>query len=266
MVRIIITVVALVFFLQGSCPAQSLLDSVFGSGGLGIWNSDPQNQFAPNTVMQDPQYGAGQQQQMSYPSQTGYQDPNGPYQQPQYQQGYANPNQQQGAVQPPVSYAPSPQGGNYAPQAQQQYAPPGQMPAQQYAQPAPPAAARPLRPGQYRPEPPPTYTSNAPISAEELPAGAVRVTTTTPDGTTVEYYPPAEEQQQYPPNPRQIRQPKPKQATAKPARQKQAVQSEMRAPGAESSTASSIAMPKPVEVQKAQDPRYSWGANRGAPR
>jgi hypothetical protein len=94
----------------------------------------------------------------------------------------------------------------------------------------------------------------------------VRMTTTTPEGTRVEYYPPTDE----PGLPQGAAQPpvrrlKPKPAATKAQSAKQVRPREQTVGGTETTGGSPIAMPKPVEIPQGQDPRYGWGAavNRG---
>lgn len=268
MVRIAIAVIMLIFALQGPASAQGgLLDSIFGPSGLGLWSSDSSSQFNPQTY-------------------SGYQNPGMPGQQPS--QGYPQP-----AAGYPQGYAPpgyAPQGqGYYPPQQglysdwqnypygvpgaspQTQYSPPQYSAPQQYQQPqqqyqGPPAgvqtgpgprgaAATPtLRPGQYSP-------GQLPTSSDDLPPGAVSVTTTTPEGTRVEYYPPAGEptegvQGAVRQRPRQLRQSSTG-GSAPAARRTQP--KEQATVGGTTSGSAPIAMPRPVEIPRGQDPRTGWG-------
>jgi len=106
-----------------------------------------------------------------------------------------------------------------------------------------------------------------PEFVEDLPAGAVRVTTTTPDGTTVQYYPPSgeleDEQAVARPRPRQQARPRQAAAGAQRARPPAAAQQQV-----EVSTQSraDIAMPKPVQIPQTQDPRSGWDAGLGRAR
>jgi hypothetical protein len=282
MLRTGLLTIAMIVALQGFCFGQGFLDSLLGPGGLGLWGSDSSGQQYNNPQMwggaqgppQQPyqQPGAPGQQQMTYPQgypqgypQQGYGYPQAP--------GYGQP--QQGVYADWQNYTPAPIGGDqqqYAPQ--QESSPPQQYPAQQqYQAPtrytAPPVQAAParpaqrtqgqpsLRPGQYVP-------GQAPLVADDLPPGSVRMTTTTPQGTRVEYYPPADEPGMtqgaaQPP----VRRLKPKPAAAK--AQSAVRPREQTAGRTESSGGSSVAMPKPVEIPQGQDPRYGWGAavNRG---
>lgn len=271
MVRIAIAALVLVLVIPGLAPAQGLLDSIFGSGGLGLWGSgsDSGSQFNPQS------YGGYQ-----YPGSQGQQPyPGGAQAAPGYPQGYAPPGY---GPQAPGYY---PQGQGYYPQQQGMYsdwqnypygaagtapqtqysAPPQQYQApQQYT--GPPAGAQPpapaqrgtavaptLRPGQYSP-------GQLPTTSDDLPPGAVSITTTTPEGTRVEYYPPAGEPTEgargaVRPRPRQQRQPSAGGATA--ARRTQP--KEQSAVGGAASGSAPIAMPSPVEIPRGQDPRSGWG-------
>jgi hypothetical protein len=326
MIRKGLIVGALILCLQGPALAQGVLDSVFGSGGLGLWGeSNPAQQWnqpqfyggsrIPEASGQESAGQAPQQYaQPGYaPPQQGYAPPPGgydPYAQPGIYSDWhtqqpaaigppgqeANPpdQQQYGAPQQPAQQYPpqqqyaSPQ-QQYAPpqqqyaSPQQQYAPPQQPVDRQYVAPRQPAAAQtkrqparqrqaapapvpvatqgyapppPLRPGQYAPDQQIT-------DAENLPAGAVQVTTTTREGTQVQYYPPPG----MPPEQgagvtQSARQPRPRAAASRPPRQQ--TREQTLPAGADSEGVASIAMPKPVEIPQGQDPRSGWnaGANR----
>jgi len=278
MLRTGILVLALVCALQGQVLAQGILDSIFGPSGLGLWGDNFSGQFnSPEP------YAAGNQMPGPMPNQ-GYP------QAPGYQQQYYPPQQSYG----PQGYGP--QGQGYYPQpggqpgvaAQQQYshpqqyASPGQYGAQQYApqqqapvqqyypqQAAPPAggqrpatsqrpASANLRPGQYNPTPQPGAPGQLPIAADDLPPGAVSITTTTPEGTRVEYYPPAGEQG--PPASVRQRPRQPKRSTAAPAQPRRIQPREQTSGVGPDASAAPIAMPKPVEIPGGQDPRAGWGA------
>jgi len=271
MVRTGIVILLLVAALQGAALGQGIFESILGPSGLGLTGSgQPGAQFdnpqyyqstpdvtteyygQPGAPGQYPAQGYGQPgypPQASPYGQQGYEYPQG-QQQGYYPEGYG---QQQGQQQPPVQYS-------VPPPAPPQQAPRAQQAPQRRSQSAP--ASPPLRPGQYVPgQPPPGYPGGV---AEDLPAGAVRVTTTTPEGTTVQYYPPTGEleQEQEPGavrrQPRRI-QAKPSTTTGAARTKAPAAQAAPQAPGG-----SSIAMPKPVQVPQAQDPRYGWdpSANR----
>lgn len=246
----------LMTLLCGPCMGQGIMDSVLGPGGLGLYGAPSSGQFNYQQYQNGSMYPGGQQsyqqpeaygQQQAYPPQGyGYQAPP-PYatQQGVYSDWHVNqPPQQQGP--PPVQYsAPSPQQPSYGQQ-------------QAYGQPAPQ-----LRPGQYSPSYPQPQAPQ--MFDENLPAGAVRITTTTPDGTTVQYYPPAGEQEEQRVNQPQQRRQKPR-STARqtaPKPQQQTVE-QTQAPGP-SQAGGSIAMPRPVEIPKEQDPRSGWGAALNRP-
>lgn len=255
--------VLIVISACGVCSAQGFLDSVFGTGGLGLWNSGDQFQ---------PQVGAPQQQ--SYPGMPGNpQNPQQPYAQ------NAPVQQSQGVYSDWYSQPPAQmdgqdyQQGQY-PAQQQQYYPPQQQPAYPQAQPQvqaqpgpvqPPSAGAPRRPvrATTRPQPNPQaqqptqpyYAGPQPLAAEDLPAGSVRMTTTTPEGTRVEFYPPTGEYVVPPqPQPAQV---KPKRVRQGQARQLQAEQQTVAQPE------SNIPMPKPVQIPQAQDPRMGFNPAMG---
>lgn len=230
--------------LCGPCMAQGLMDSVLGPGGLGLYGNANPGPFNYQQYQNGSMYPGGQQsmqppdggQQGAYPQQGyGYQVPPYATQQGVYSDWHANqPSAPQGP--PPVQYSAPPQQPAYGPQ-------------QAYGQQAPP-----LRPGQYSPSYPQSQ-----VFDENLPAGAVRITTTTPDGTMVQYYPPSgdqEEQVNQPPQRRQKPRNAPRQSAPKP--QQQAV--EQPQVSTQGPSGGSIAMPRPVEIPKEQDPRAGWGA------
>jgi hypothetical protein len=251
MLRKVILVAALIAATQGPCFGQGILDSVLGPGGLGIWGGDSSN-------LTNQQFQGGQpQQQQVYPNQQAPSPGAGYPQNPYYNQ--------QGVYGDWQNYPPATVGGAGQDQypADQQYAPPQYSTQTQTVPPmqAPPQVApqqrpvqaqfqqQPMLPQQYPPGPPP-------VRAEDLPAGAVRITTTTPDGTTVQFYPPDGQPMQEPgvappPQPRRIRA---KQAGAG----AKATQPREKTGGAPAQ-AGGIAMPKPVEVPQG-DPRYGWGS------
>jgi len=273
-------VLILVFMgvLQGPAFGQGFLDSVMGPGGFGLWGSGPAQQFdttqaAGQQMDQSGQYtqqqvGPGQYAQApaGYPQQ-GYAQPAQPY-----QGGY--PPAQTYQYQYPPSQGMYPEWQNYAPGAQQPGPPAqygaeapaqyGAQPPVQYVAPAQTAqqqGAPPLRPGQYAPgqQPPPVSENEV-----ELPAGAVRITTTSPDGTTVQYYPPpgapVPEQAVAPPGPAPAQ---PRRATTRkqPPRQQAAPPREQAAPRSRAAVGSaSVAMPQPVDIPRGYDPRMGWGA------
>ncbi|AFM25788.1 hypothetical protein [Desulfomonile tiedjei] len=254
------TLLILIIAFQGVAFGQGLLDSVLGPGGLGIWGGNSGSQFNPQA-----QYGAPQMPQQPY-QQPGQAMPGQPQgYQPYYnQQGvYSDWHTQQPAMQAPQEqygmpqetvteqqYGGQPQYQQYPQQPyQQQYAAPQQ---QQYAPPAQPAQRRgqPLRPGQYAPDRNPA--APGPITADDLPSGAVRITTTTPDGTTIQYYPPTGEVDEAP----QVR-PRPRRQAPKPARERQIQQQTDQTSTVQQGN---IAMPRPVQIPQGQDPRQGWGS------
>ncbi len=245
-----------VTLLCGPCLGQGIMDSVFGSSGLGLWGSPNTGQFNYQQHQNGSMYPGGGQQTMQQP---GYQQP---------QEGYGQPGgypPQGYGYQPPPPYAtqqgvysdwhanqpPPPQGPppvQYsAPVTQQQ---PSYHPQQDYGQ-QPPQ----LRPGQYSPSYPQPQ-----VFDENLPAGAVRITTTTPDGTTIQYYPPSGDQEEQQINQPQQRRQKPRTAARQSAPKPQPQAAEQPQASAPSQTGGAIAMPRPVEIPQEQDPRAGWGA------
>jgi hypothetical protein len=228
----------------------------------------PQQGSAPQQAYPQQGYDPQQQgyaQQGSAPQQAYPQQGYDPQQQGYAQQGYA-PQQAypQQSGYPSANQAPAeglyPDWNSYGSANQEaegpvQYSAPPQAPAAQVAQPAP--AGAPLRPGQYSPGQA-LQPGNQP-----LPPGAVRVTTTSPDGTTVQYYPPAgmpEPEEEVAPSPPPQR-PRPKRAAARPPAAKQAPARGEDAPRTKpTGGGSSIAMPKPMDIPQGQDPRAGWGA------
>ncbi|MGB6067805.1 MAG: hypothetical protein WBG50_23610 [Desulfomonilaceae bacterium] len=289
MIRTGLLTIVMIVALQGFCFGQGLLDSVLGPGGLGLWGGDTTSQY------QNPQMWTGNAQgQMQQPA-PGQQPTGYPQQGYAYPQAQAYGYQQQGVNSDWQNYPSAPVGSGgqqYSPpqqpaappqygvqqqyQTQQQFPPQQRVPAQQQysgsqrynapraqavpVRPTQAATARPsFKPGEYAP-------GQAPVTAEDLPAGAVRMTTTTPQGTRVDYYPPAGE-----PNPAQgaVRRPvrhlKPKPAGAKAQSARRFQPREQTAGRAVSQASSSIAMPKPVAIPQGQDPRFGWSSavNRG---
>jgi hypothetical protein len=255
MIRTGMIALVMIIAFQGFACGQGLLDSVLGPGGLGIWGGGGSDQqFNPQATYGSP---PGQQQQYYPPTgQQGY-----PPQSYGTQQGVYPDWQNQAPAamgMPGAQYGGVPQ---QYPEEQQYTGQPQQYPAQQvrqqqYPQQLPPQQVQQqqLRPGQYSPNQAP---GPGQMTADDLPSGAVRIMTTTPDGTTVQYYGPTGE-----PDAGGVSRPqRPKRpAAAKPARQKQSQQEteQTSAPQAQTGTAP-IAMPKPMELPK-QDPRYGWGA------
>ncbi len=252
MIRKGMIVVVLVIALQGYCFGQGLLESIFGPGGLGLWGTD-------TSQISNPQYGVG-----GIPQQQGFPGQQQPY--PAYPQGtvpgYPPYYGQPGVYSDWQNYPPATTGHP----TQMHYPEPQQYTTQVQPAPAPPApptgppqqppAQRALRPGQQTPT---TQPSGPPqVTAEDLPPGAVRITTTTPEGTVVQYYPPTGEpdQEMEVQRPRQTR---PRPATAKPGATKQHQPKEQTIGQSAQSGTSAIAMPKPVEIPQGQDPRYGWG-------
>ncbi len=284
MIRIATITLSMIIALQGFAFGQGLLDSVFGPGGLGLWGGNSSGQFNPQGYQESPPMPQQQQYPQppaapgqQYPSAAGYPQQYYGQQQGVYSDWQNQPpavigstdqyggSQQYPQQQPQQQYAEQPQYQQYPAQQQyQQQYPPQQPqyapPQQQYGpQPMPAAQSRapqrPLRPGQYAPGQSPVGPGQ--MRAEDLPAGSVRVTTTTPDGTTVQYYPPSGE-----PDESVGRTPRQRRLVApKPARTKQMQKNADQTPGVGAPRgAAPIAMPKPVEIPQGQDPRYGWGA------
>ncbi|HMK35474.1 MAG TPA: hypothetical protein VK463_10430 [Desulfomonilaceae bacterium] len=262
MLRIGLCIVVLIAAAQGVCFGQGLLDSVFGPGGLGVWGGDSSNfgnqQPAPGQFPQQPAYP----QQQSYPGPAAPGYPQNPFynQQGVYGDWQNYPPATMGAPgqeqYPDQQYEPPQYSSQVqtAPPVQYQQGAPQQWPAQgQQQQP-------PLRPGQYAPGQPPVPGGPPQVRAEDLPSGAVRITTTTPDGTTVEFYPPNGVPSQEPgvAPPQQPRHLRARPASARSGGTK-AAQSRGQA-GTQGTQEGNIAMPKPVEIPQGQDPRHGWGA------
>lgn len=252
-------IIMLVILTPAVCLAQGILDSVLGPGGLGVWGGGGSNQF--NYQQFQGQEAAGQQ---------GYQQGPNPYAQPA--PGYGAPPGY--GTPPPPAYPNYSQQGTYSdwqnyqqPNTAQQgpppvsyTAPPPQQAPPQYGAPATQYGPQQLRPGQYQ-------TNQAPpLFDDNLPAGAVRITTQTPDGTTVQYYGPQGDEGDQAATARQPRARR-GQAAPKPARTKKQTQEQAVSSGAAQNPGTSIAMPRPVEIPQGQDPRSGWNSsfNRGAP-
>jgi hypothetical protein len=261
---------AVVFALAvGVCSAQGVLDSVFGPSGLGIWNSGPGNSAGTDYFQP--------QQQQAYPGTPG--GPQYPQQPQPYAQNAPQGQQPQGVYADWYNQPPAQMGGEdyqqgQYPQAQQQYYPPQQQAYPQpqgQAQPAPvqpqpTGARRPVRatvPPQPNPQAQqptqPYYAGPQPLAAEDLPAGSVRMTTTTPEGTTVQFYPPNGEYVM-------PKQPQPAQVKPKRVQRGQARQAQPQ-PGqaAVAQQEGNIPMPKPVAIPQAQDPRLGFAPAPQAP-
>ncbi|MDQ7781700.1 MAG: hypothetical protein RDU20_02395 [Desulfomonilaceae bacterium] len=259
-------IMVLFVVLPSTAWSQGLLDSIFGQSGMGLWGTGPPNTF------DSPQYYGGSaapsgqpQQQPAYPQ--GYGDPQGygypqPYGTPQGYgdpQGYGYQQAQPGYGYPQQGYQPQWQ-GYQQPQAapQVQYSTPQAQAPQPGSQPVTvqvqPQAAAPVQQQGAASQP----TDSGYDFDPNLPAGAVKITTTTPEGTTIQYYPPtAQPAQQEPavsPSPPQRPQAQPRRLRAS-----QAGSSEQGRPGSSPERQSSIAMPKPVEIPHGQDPRAGWG-------
>ncbi|MEJ2715991.1 MAG: hypothetical protein P8182_02460 [Deltaproteobacteria bacterium] len=263
MLRVLMVALALTVALQGMAYGQGFVDSILGPGGLGFWGT-PQGQQPIANQFNSPQFYQGSQgPNGQYFQQPGVQvqPPTVTYSQPAAP-GYAQPGvapqpygyPNQGYVSQPGVYG---QWQNY--QAAPTGAPPpvrysAQQPQAPPGTPAPAASMQsPLRPGQYSPRQGPPMEDDV----DRLPPGALRITTTTPEGTTVQYYPPAG---QAVPRERTVRE-QPRRRPARSAarsRKREAPQTQ----AVESSSASEtgqVAMPKPVQIPSGRDPRSGWG-------
>ncbi len=278
MMRILLILVTVLAVSQGPVMAQGILDSVFGPSGLGLWSSGSSSQEGtpqyfdgsppPAQPQYPPQYqqppqdyqSGGNQAPQQYQGPQQYQAPQ-PYQAPQQypapQPGQAPPGygapQGYGTYQPGAQYQwESDQPPAAAPAPAVRYAPPPAQQARRGTTPGRGPVRAQTRPGQYAPQ-------QVPGPGDDLPAGSVRVTTTTPEGTTVQFYPPSTEPgyQEAPPAP-----PRRRPAVRRPAQRPRT------APAGQPQANSSIAMPKPVEMPQGQDPRSGWGpaVNRGPSR
>lgn len=263
MLRVWMVALVLTVVLQGMAYGQGFVDSILGPGGLGFWGS-PQGQQPIVNQFNSPQFYQGSvgpnAQSFQQPGLTGqppsvtYSQPTAPgYPQPgAAPQPYGYPNQgyvsQPGVYGQWQNYGPTPPG---APPPVRYSAPPPQSPA---GMPAPVASGQPpLRPGQYSPRQGPPSEDDV----DRLPPGALRITTTTPEGTTVQYYPPSGAAM--PPQQTFGAQPRPRPARS-PAQTRKRESPETQA--AESSNAAAtgqIAMPKPVQIPSRRDPRSGWG-------
>ncbi|MEW6349606.1 MAG: hypothetical protein AB1646_11135 [Thermodesulfobacteriota bacterium] len=299
----VLLVVSLIVSVTGVAHGQGILDSVFGSGGLGLWGGNnvaantaqrfngPEFYGAPRQPSEHAQLLAQAQQGQGYyppqgmpeyqaypPAQPGYQQyPGGQYAAPQTQQGYGAPmpppQYPQGA--PPQQYAPTP---GYQPQYPQGYQPPqpgaygpapGQYPPSQdqyqgqpegpYTGPPPgyaaPPGAYPPPPGQYGP---PAQQDDL----NDLPSGAVRVTTQTPAGTTVQFYPPVGQPATAPgqsPSGQQGDRPRRLKAKANKPKAPTKKKPETRASSEESPSAQEgyVIAPRPVPIPQTRNPNWT---------
>jgi hypothetical protein len=257
MVRVAAIVLVMLLALNTSVFGQGVIDSVLGSGGLGFWGNSQYQQSVSQQFNSPQFYGAPQ----SY-GQQGFQQPPGGQTQPQqmyqppvqggYSPGYGQPYQNTYRDQSGV-YS---DWHTYPPAGTQNYPPPAQP--QVTRQPAPQVQAgqdarrQPLRPGQYSPsQQPPGY------DVDQLPDGAVQVITTTPDGTTVQYYGPRVQQAQPRPAVAGPKRPKPRQASA---RTGEKTSKPAKGEGKAQDQVTTVAMPKPVKLPTNRDPRTGWEA------
>ncbi len=292
---------------SGVAFGQGLFESIMGPSGLGVW-SPGNTQGAPqltNPMFYAPSLNPTNPQMNSYGYGSG-QAGAGYAPQPQPQ---AAPGQQQYGTQ--YQAAPQQPGQGYAPpqqgapaQAQQgAYAPPGppaQTPAQAqgYSLSDPSGGVypdwynyQPVSPHQqgYQPGAYSQAQGGAPApsgqrptgQAENLPPGAMQVTTSGPDGTTIEYYPPAHGAAQAPrgqqqvrwqnqqaapvqqqPSGQQYRQPRQQQRAQQGAQDNKRKREQTKADKRSKRSAGGVATPKPVRIPEGSDPRYGWGAGR----
>ena len=192
MLRTFAIILVFCIAFEGFAHGQSFFDGIFGPGGLGIWGGSQYPQSVQSYMTNPDFYGGtwNASGQRSMPQGAGYGQPQAPgygspagvpqgysnYQSYNYQPGIYSDWQryQQPAVQsqqppvrytaPPVRTSPRPQGIGSAPRA------PGR-----------------LRPGQYSPR------QRPPADEDDVPPGGMKITTVTPEGTTVRYYPPVGE-------------------------------------------------------------------------
>ena len=272
-----IFLLALLAVMQGPAFSQGVIDSIFGPGGFGITgggqaaNQFDSSQYYGGNV--DPSRQYSQQPQQGY--QQGPQGYPGYGQQGYPPQGYGNQQSQQYDNTQEGIYSDwhNQQLGSNAPPPEQ-YGPPGI----QAAPPGPPPVAAPpsprvapsrsqrsatspqagvSRPTQSRAQRPGQNTAEQTGRfGDALPPGAARITTTTPEGTSVQYYPPGgqpeSDDQAVREQPRQAR---PRSAASRTPRAPQTTPQEQTV-----TSPSSIAMPKPVTIPQGQDPRSGWGA------
>lgn len=248
MLRICMVALALVIALEGAACSQGLFDSIFGSGGLGVWGGGQPQQPIVQQFNSPLFYGGARSPTQQYGPQQGYQggQPPAAYAPP------VSPGYQQGGM-PPQQYTYQSQPGVYSNWQNRQPGVQYSAPQAQQAAPQPqpgPASGPPLRPGQYSPGP------QVP-DVDDLPPGAVAITTITPQGTTVQYYAPPGETGPPPSvirnQPRRTRGPTARTSTRQQAPQPRETVVE------NGSEASGIAMPKPVEMPSGRDPRSGWG-------
>lgn len=245
-----IAILFVVLLMHGTALGQSLLDSIFGPSGLGVLGA-PQ----AGAQFDDPRYYRGSvnadpSRQMAQPSQPGY--PEGYSQGPQQAYGYG-----QQPYAPGQQYYPQDPNQPPAPVPPPQYGPAPQLPPQGASQvqrslPRATSQSQGQRSAHQRViAAPPQETGGR--FGDPLPPGAVRVTTTTPEGTIVQYYPPTgtpEGEQAY------RQRPRPSAASSRPPRVEQ-----QKAHEQPEAVRSSIAMPKPVPIPQNQDPRIGWTPN-----
>lgn len=290
MVTRFINALALTIIIVSPALGQGFMNSVFGEGGLGLWGGGTQ-QSVLNTFNSPQFYGAptarpGQYSAPGYGPQQGQAAQNN-YQQPQQMnaQNYYHPNvYSNGRGLYPDWYDVGPNGyptgqANQQPIANQQnQAVPQNQPVQQnnnnVAQPpqanyqpqtqantnmAQNSGQPPNSPGNQIPD-----LSNDP---ENLPSGAVKIITTTPEGTTVQYYAPQGGSTQYPANSNTA---PPNQAPTRPSARgftPQGSEAAANQQGQEQAT-TRIARPTPTTRPSSVDPRQSFGSgiSQGPPK
>lgn len=278
MTRILLIVTTLIAMAQGPVMAQGILDSVFGPSGLGLWDSGSTNQGGgPQYFDGSPPPAQQPQFQQQYYQQSPQDYASGGYQAPQQYQAPPQQYQTQQQPQSPEGYG-SPYGyGTYQPGTQYQWES-DQPPAAAAAPPPARYAAPPMQPGRRLPPQrgsagtqlrPGQYVPNrAPGSEDDLPAGSVRITTTTPEGTTVQFYPPSEPEYGQAPSTAPRRRPAVRRPAAARTQAARSARGSRTAPAGQARTGPAIAMPKPVQIPRGHDPRSGWesAVNRGPTR
>ncbi len=282
---------ALITMISSPALGQGLMDSVLGAGGLGLWGGGTQQsvlntfnspQFYGAPMARPGQYSAPGQsaQQGQAPAQNNYQQP-----QPVNAQNYYHPNvYSNGKGLYPDWYDVGP-GGYPTGQANQQPVAPQQNQAIPQNQPAQQNNNNVAQPPQanYQPQtqsnpnmaqnsgqPPNSQANQRPDLSndpENLPSGAVKIITTTPEGTTVQYYAPQGGAAQYPANSNTLPQ---NQAPTRPSARGLENQPTSAAPNQQGQdrTTTRIARPSPTARPSSMDPRQSFGSgvSQGPPK
>jgi hypothetical protein len=247
MIRILVVALSLILAFHGLAFGQGIMESILGAGWTGFGQS--QNNIVNRFT--SPMFYGG-----SYdPSRMTYRQPGAPGQQGQagqqsYNYSFTPPSTpgiypdwqggRPGPTAPPVTYSTPPPARYTAP------------PRQRTRAPAPQGTARqaPVRPGQYSPR-------QGPRDVDQLPSGAVQVTTTTPQGTMVQYYAPPGETPAGPMPTYRERRPLPRRATSRAKPRTTAPQATVEDTRGQPT---GIAMPRPVEIPSGADPRSGWRA------